>query len=371
MELPLDLSSKCVTTFRHERSYNGYRVDELKSWLQKAIRRSRVEDAVWCAVELCTIPKQAVVTNLVTRLRVIAVEDVGLAACGAVAVVGRELSALIDPSTHKVSLPVTVEAVTVFAKVAAFLARCRHLRLCSDFKAVYLTPHLCNQLRARFPQVYTNTHTDLVAQVLKEHDAVKLGRRLQTLLEERDDRAIYVMGRLLELPSPRKCFNSTKSMFYVMEMIRETAIRLKQKDVVSEINVLCAWLKEGMINSKVEYILPPLQAALRIIKRENKSACPNFESTVVTLRNFLPEREVLKVPDFAVDKHTAQGRAHGMSALDFAREGALVHDEAVELVDQRYREIYLESKVILVGGAAGDVDDDDSDKRPAKKNKAE
>lgn len=371
VDLPKDLASRTDTTFRHERTYNGYRVDELKSWMQKAIRRSRVEEAVWCAVELCTMPKQALVTNMVTRLRVVAIEDVGVAACGAVEVVERELSALMDPKTRKVKLPVTAEGVAVFAKVAAFLARCKHLRLCSDYKAVFLTPQLRDQLRQRFPQVYTNEHATLLSEVSKERDAVKLGRRLQKLLVERDDRAIYVIERLLDLPSPRKCFSSTKPMYYVMDLIRESALDLKRDDIVGEIDILCSWLKEGMINAKVEHILPPLHAALRIIKRDIPSLCPDFASAVasVTVRNFIPGCELLTIPDFAVDKHTAQGRAHGMSALDFAREGALVHDEAVELLDQRYRDIYLESKVLLVGGDAKEGDGDDAEP-PAKKTKA-
>jgi replication-associated recombination protein RarA len=52
----------------------GYPVDEIKSALQKAIRRGREEDALhWCAKLYRVDP-----TNLWKRLHVIASEDIGV-----------------------------------------------------------------------------------------------------------------------------------------------------------------------------------------------------------------------------------------------------------------------------------------------------
>jgi hypothetical protein len=372
VELPNDLAAKTDTTYRNERGYHGQRVDQLKSWLQKAIRRSLAEDAVWCAAEISTIPKQGIVTNLVTRLRVTVLEDIGVAGCGAVQVVERELRSIMDSKTDKVRLPVNGVTVAVFAKVAAFLARCKHIRLCSDYKAVFLSASFVDaakletvqrKLREEFSDVYAD-HAEMVEFLSKELDAKKVGARFQTCLRDKDDRAVYIMEKLLGLESPQKCYNSWKSIYFVMHLLKQTATELKRADLASEVDVLSKWLKEGLDSLKNEYILPPLHAVIRLLKRDHESACPDFESAVssICVTNFVPSCQILEVPDWAKDKHTAQGRQRGMTALDFAREGALVNDEVVELVNQRYREVYVQNKVFQE-----EEDDEDDDRQKKKK----
>lgn len=55
---------------------NGYSLFEVTSWMQKAIRRGRIEDACWCAVELDISSYGEYCWR---RLRIIASEDVGMA----------------------------------------------------------------------------------------------------------------------------------------------------------------------------------------------------------------------------------------------------------------------------------------------------
>src|SRR5215510_9871087 len=77
-------------------SPHGIPVDELVSVLQKEIRRSRVDNAVLAAYEMHSTSSE-VAAHLWRRLRVIAVEDVGMGAPLA-PVLLRELQADYDAS---------------------------------------------------------------------------------------------------------------------------------------------------------------------------------------------------------------------------------------------------------------------------------
>lgn len=63
-------------------SYDGMKASVITSWLQKAIRRGRVDEALFCAslkVAFCTDKDASHFTNLCNRLEIICVEDIGLA----------------------------------------------------------------------------------------------------------------------------------------------------------------------------------------------------------------------------------------------------------------------------------------------------
>ena len=76
-----------ITKFRNERSEAGLRLDELKSALQKYIRRGEEEKAVRVAEELDKFAEageggERIRTNFIHRLQVIFLEDVGLGNVG-------------------------------------------------------------------------------------------------------------------------------------------------------------------------------------------------------------------------------------------------------------------------------------------------
>lgn len=64
--------------YKHGTTYSKYKVDEVKSGLQKYIRRNMRSKAVMCAMDLIKLGEGGRKT-LCTRLKVIAVEDIGIA----------------------------------------------------------------------------------------------------------------------------------------------------------------------------------------------------------------------------------------------------------------------------------------------------
>jgi replication-associated recombination protein RarA len=71
-------------TYRRETSLKGHKLDVLKSGLQKYIRRGDEEGALYCAGELDCFSDlgsvgERIRTNMIHRLMIIFIEDVGLA----------------------------------------------------------------------------------------------------------------------------------------------------------------------------------------------------------------------------------------------------------------------------------------------------
>ena len=69
-----------ITKYRSERSINGYKVNVLKSGLQKYIRRGNVVKALYCMKELNLFGSikegKRIQTNMINRLMVILLEDI-------------------------------------------------------------------------------------------------------------------------------------------------------------------------------------------------------------------------------------------------------------------------------------------------------
>jgi len=341
-------TEKTNTSFRQETSYNGYNAGELKSWLQKAIRRSHSDQAVWAAVELYTLPKQSVVTNLFNRLRIIAMEDIGIANPNSVKCVEDILSSL-ETAKGKPNLPVKAEGVLKIASLAAYLAKSKHLRLCSDYKAVFMTPEIRPQLMALFPDIYKD-HTEAISFVAKNKEAKILGKKMVEMLTAKNDCAFYFMAAILNLETlPFKTMRSQKPAYYILEVISALAEEL-EVTFSPEIEVLEKWLKGGIINSKIDYNLPLYYAMLVILKRDDMvESGLDFMKETVEVKNFLSEVKTMKVPEYALDKHTTAGLRAGKTAVDFANEGALVENEDDTLANPDFRELYLRSKTVKPG----------------------
>lgn len=337
------------TSFRQETSYNGYNAGELKSWLQKAIRRNKPEEAAWSAVELYTLPKQSVVTNLFNRLRIIAMEDIGVANPEAVSCVEKILSSL-ETEKEKPKLPVKADGVLKIAKLAAYLARSKHLRLCSDYKAVFMTPEIRPQLMKIFPTIYTKEHIVTLDFVAKTDDVKVLGKKMVEMLREKNDCSFYIMAKILDLETlPFKTMRSQKPAYYILALIEKLAKDL-EVTFSPEIDILTKWLKGGIINSKIDYNLPLYYAMLMILKRD-EMVKPGFKCAKdpIEVTNFIPNVKIPKVPEYALDKHTAAGIRAGKTAIDFANEGAFVENEDETLANTKFRELYLRSKTVKPG----------------------
>jgi hypothetical protein len=340
-----DFEENTETTFRQEKSYNGYGTSDLKSWLQKSIRRGKVDDAIWAAVELYTLPKQSIVTNLFNRLRIISMEDIGVANPEAVAYTAKILQSL-ENDKQKPQLPVNENGVKKIARLAAYLAQSKHLRLASDYKAVFMTPYIRDELKVLFSDIYTKKHDE--AYSFESKDAKVLGKKMVTSLKKGQDVAFYYMAKILNLKTlPFKTNRSNKPAYYILDLIGKLTKELNV-EFNPHVDILVKWLKGGIINSKVDYNLPLYYAMTIILKRDDLKEDEVLPLKKLNIKNFkvIKKGNLPKIPEYALDKHTLTGVRAKKTSLDFAQEGAFVENEDEDLLNERYREVYLKSKTI-------------------------
>lgn len=338
-KLPKDIKEKTITKFRSEKSYNSYNTSDLKSWLQKSIRRVKPEEAIWTSVELYTLPEQRIVTNLFNRIRIIAMEDIGVANPLIVKKVYDTLEKL--EINGKPKLPVTEEDIIKIGELVSYMARSKHLRMASDYKAVFMTPKIRNKLIDLFPEIYKN-HGKYINE--KTKNVIFLGEKMVKLLIEKNDSAFYIMSSILDMGKLSfKTYRSNHPAYYILSLIGDLSKKLKVK-FSPETDILVKWLKGGIINSKIDYNLPIYYAMLIILKRDELKE-PETKMEKIEIKNFISNRVILKIPDYALDKHTLTGLRKGKTAIDFAKEGAYVENES-DLLNKEYRKVYLETKNI-------------------------
>lgn len=107
MDLEIDKKNLSLK-FRDVKTYSGFEFDLAKSALQKYIRRGMLKKALYLACELDMfriIPEcKAQFTNFYNRLRIILLEDIGLANPEGVLEIAKSLSLYREEKTQKTSL---------------------------------------------------------------------------------------------------------------------------------------------------------------------------------------------------------------------------------------------------------------------------
>ena len=354
-----------VTKFRNEKSMNGFRIDILKSLLQKSIRRNESANAIFAAIDLwcfgCAENGKRVVTNLKTRLKVIAIEDTGVANPMIVQYLDEQLKVLEKTNfSDKESFK---KSINIVANVAAIMSRGNHLRACSDYKAVFMLDKMVTEkLELRFEDVYSKRPPKSVD--FKNHlyeitekesaDFLTLQNDIDNLVKlllEKNDFAFEYAKKIIDLEKTPKRNNSSKPCYLLMDIFQTIGTHLNDDNLIKDISICRRWLKSGFQNLK-EKDLPIYHVLILILKRDLIERIPVVdkffieidESVIVNFESDLK----FEVPDYVIDKHTLKGKKRKKNVMDFAIEGALVVNQPLNLFNDVYRKIYVESKKIMM-----------------------
>lgn len=357
--LPNDIEEKTVTTRRGEISYNGYNLEELISWIQKSIRRGNVDHAVWSMVEIITMPKREIISNLFNRLRIIALEDIGVADPEVVIYLHDSLNQVTVPDSglkRKPKLPITEIDIQLIANTIAKMAKGRHIRSASDFNAAYLKSDLIlEDLFNLFPQFYTDKQRERYQDGKRYADSLDiLTEKMKILLFNGDYDAGFYLKRLLKLAdddrkSDVKRYNSSKLRYFILSEIFDVAKKKGINKVDQYEKILVQWYKQGLEMMR-EKDLPIIFMVLMILDQDKITGCSEKSKSEIrehiVINNFKEGRSILEIPDYAIDKHTARGKREGKGSMDFVHEGALVVNEPIELLNIIMRQIYIDSKIV-------------------------
>jgi len=324
------MSAHISTTYRKHITWNNYPADIMKSGLQKYIRRSILDKALYCAAELDlfkdapnTKEAEGIRTNFLHRLMIIFMEDVeNLALFDTIYTKMNQLFQERDKADrHKeIELYWVTEVVTL-------LVRSKKARICSHVRALFNPKY--QPLHARYPSM----NSLWVAQEnTLEHNCSMFKKYLKEKNLLAVQYAFWIEASEEKLP--QKLFRSSQPVWFIFHQLMNPLQVAKTERVKKFVE----WYKEHIGGMKEGFMcwLLPLLHELDII--------PSGTADAVEIPSYVArnrEGHTIIVDDYVLDKHTSKGRGKGL--VEFALVGALVEPQA-DFVNPLWKQFYEDGK---------------------------
>lgn len=274
-------------------TFSYFRPDKVSSAFQKAVRRALPEEAVQWALEMFWTGG-AMRTNIWNRALVCAVEDVGP---GDVAALPYVWQLYKQGRDNPLAL----------ATAVACLARAPHSRV-NDW-AVKVIPELATpavadavgtleEMKTRLVAALTAHETGASLYYIKSlfYTTQKLGRKIDRTNNP----------QILIWVAFREVMGATNPYLRVVEEVGMTDTwRWHKKSRLLHIHLVHLWCNHRMPNA----VPPPLALD---------------ETWTPVIARLQQHEGLVGIPDYALDKHTAEGKAAGRGIEHFIREGALL-----------------------------------------------
>ena len=321
------------TKYRQVKTVNGYSFDVVKSAMQKYARRGMPVDCMFVMAEMNFFKVleggKSSYTNFYNRIRVILLEDVGIASPAAIPIANKLLKSL-----RQTTNPFPVEV----PQLAWLMSNSLHYRMYSLVRAFYWE----NRPDAEVPE----------EKFILGNDEVNFRADVDALVSclERKDLACYwwmsqIVGSDKKLQDRRYRSNRPGFLgFAVLEWF------FKKHDIapliMENFKVCLEWYKDLKVR---EASICPFHPMYLYVLEDRF----DFDQETYLLQTDNPVRYwkpnlLNKHPTFisaVYDMHTRAGRTLGKNAADFAAEGSLVGFENMSIEAAVARETYVRSKL--------------------------
>jgi hypothetical protein len=290
------------TTFRNERSYSGHSFDVLKSGLQKYIRRSNFEKALYCASQLHMFKMvksgQRLYTNFIHRLMVIYLEDIGICGIKYWSEINENINILLK---NKTKVGIFKEEIDAIYNTIKLMCSCYKYRIGS---------HLAN----------FGSMSDLVINLLKP-DIPEITDIIKTI----------PFDNKLELYMNECIKNKNLLLFHITSILRQKGeeslifkVLKNTKEIEENIKTISMnWYKELKIKEQfLTYLIPLAYLYFPINNNfKDKDKDKDIDIEKLILSNFAFD-------DYVFDKHTKNSINN--TTEYFAVNGAYVYPEHIE-----------------------------------------
>jgi hypothetical protein len=325
--------NKSSTKFRNERTLNGYMFDEMKSAMQKYARRGIFKECVYSMVEMNFFKwikgGRRSFTNFYNRIRVILLEDVGIASPRTIPIANKWLKILRTTNT---AFPPEL------IKLSWCLSNNLHYRMYSQIKGYYLANEP--------PKKESNLRFDLGAD--KEFFEKDINNLLGCL-ETKDLACYWWMSKIVDSKHKLqiKRYRSNCSGFLGFAVLKWFFERKSIHPLILEnFDVCLEWYKELKIKEASICLFHPMYLYILENKLDFSEIPTKFEVNNLMKYfndNLLNIRHILR--DYVFDMHTRKGRSQKKDSSDFVIEGSLVAFED-KLIEMPFaRKSYLQSKL--------------------------
>lgn len=315
-------------------TYSGYKLDEVKSGLQKYIRRGVVDKAIMCTIELYRLNEVTdstqPITNLYNRVKIIAVEDVSLAGFSTVI----DVLKLVNEGDR--------DPNTLISMVEC-LAKCKKTRICSHVNATF-----CNSdgrkyaksigividgkgLNKGYIKKYITKYPfcdiedlELAQYAIMMYKRITEGDFNAFVWYDRFRQGINKKGKLRYAYYGKKTTDPIVYIFEVLELLCD-------KNIIEEVRKSYFTLNSNKVGERNCFIIFAILSVIYELKYETCELTSTYNLDDIINGNYS-----LVLDEYVYDKHTAKGAHKGRST--FVIEGAHVENEDMkyhidELVD--------------------------------------
>lgn len=321
--------------FRQEVSFRGCKLPELKSGLQKGIRRNNLQLALMCGLELWSfgtapgrsMDKKRLRTNLLHRLMIIFLEDVGQ----------EQYWTQVDEMYQAASAGEWPSQESIVQWIT-FLCRCPKSRACSHARAVAF---FCDEpwVQAKYPKVYA------LGQECPPHPTLD---QLIAVVRKSSWRAVIYASRVANQTGHIKTPMGRKPVWAVHHALQLSATELdlcrdQTRNYNNEATRLAKlglkWGKE-LQNIREAFLcwMVPLLARLRGLPTPDP--LPTISTTVPSELLVAATTGPIEFPAYVMDMHVT-GRP---DPERFALEGSVVTMEDATRVNPVWKQLYIDSK---------------------------
>ena len=325
------------------KSFFGYKLDVVKSGIQKYLRRRELEKMIWNVVEMDLFSRLedksaiGIRSNLMNRLIVMLDEE--LCFCDWVSFL--KCSRLLEEWNKNGRKD--QKSLIVICKI---LVKSEMLRLASDVNGYYR-----KGVKGKFEKGSVN-----ISKYVKKKDSeeiVKLFSKFVELFEEGNEDFFYYSQEIYnrkENGGMRKFFGKRKrgAEYIIWEYLFD---KCEDNEFLEE--CLKRRLEAFYARSRKERNIFLINALLLVFNKETidwsseklEERDEISEISDEEVWKYYNEREKLFYDDYVIDMHTSIGRKRGKGKKDFALEGCVVVDENKEWFVQKYREKYINDKL--------------------------
>ena len=343
-------------------SHHGYKLDVLKSGMQKYLRRRELSKMIWCALEIFKFELWAnnekekkmckgIITNMLNRLIVMMDEELLFIEVERYLVLRNLIEKFDNDRKNGMKWLVYICHCLKDAKLS------RHA---SDIRAYWDYRFRCDSENAGNQKIYDKERLDKYGEKIDDYHYEKF----LDCFKKNDDGMYFWMFKIFN--GGRK---SKKSVFR------------KKKENINKIWKMLFDLEfvhyqkynKGLVKKLLEYKFDEFNKnkkrgerfmfLVNCIELVRGGPCRFFINELYYKdlkemysgekdeRNALSvywtkSCEYMQMDDYVIDMHTSQGRKAGKNRKDFALEGCVVIDENVEFLKREWREYYINEKFL-------------------------
>ena len=328
-------------------SFNGYKLDILKSAVQKYLRRREFDKMVWCVAEIylfqvyakTDVEKRAtkgIISNLINRLIIMLDEEMLFAECEKYLLVRRYMEEFEKSGRGNFGC---------LFKICDVMCGARMIRRNSDIRG-YWSPGKKNvkvdngdgsddYYFMKFKEKFENSDPECFLWMLKifykgeESDIVRYRRKeniymiWEYLFDRKNIKNNEVLRKVLEYKLKEFYKKNRSERFIFLSSAIDIAMYKGKNDKKDWFD--CKKKKKFNVEDLV------------------KEHGTKFENRELIQEVYLNWKK-LEIDDYAIDMHTSAGRKMGKNKIDFIASGAVVVDEDKEYFVKEWRDCYNKAK---------------------------